>query len=415
MGNILSMRHYVLADGCNQVAGNLSSTLDRGVVTWNYDEYGFFALKVDSMLNPLWAKRFNRKGGVQFIKQLPGGDLVAGISMDTAGAVVARLDADGNFLWCKSYFRPGGMMHDCLIESDSSFIITGFTDSTAAHNIFVPLPSDFHPELFMMKLDGTGEVQWCKGYDSDPNLWYTRQWSRIERTTDGNYVVLATIGEPGFNFYYRPCLMKTDPNGDTLWIRAYGATDFSYYGRGLMVHSDGGLLVSGYVLGDLPGANSGLPCLMKMDSLGHLPCYDQQFSMQVLDLFPTDSSFSLTSVDGVSVLPASVNDTVMPAIVVYEGCSLTTGLPPSVQSRLHTKPKLFPNPTTGHFTVQFAGPLTAASYYSVHDNTGRLLFQRPLPKGKETEEVDLSRYSKGTYVIKFASPDGVCFERVLLE
>lgn len=76
---------------------------------------------------------------------------------------------------------------------------------------------------------------------------------------------------------------------------------------------------------------------------------------------------------------------------------------------------IYPNPTTGHFTVQFAEPLMADSYYSVYDTMGRLLFQRPLPKGKETEEVDLSRYSKGTYVIKFSSPDGVRHERVAVE
>jgi hypothetical protein len=413
-GNISSMRSYTLASGCNQAVGNLMVTGDGGVVAWNADNYGFFAFKVDSTLSPAWAKVFNRKGGVQFIKELAGGDLLAGFTMDTAGAVVARLDANGNFLWCRSYMRPGGMIHDCLIESDSSFIITGFTDSTAANNIFIPLPTDFHPELFMMKLNGTGDVQWCKGYDSAPYLWYTRQWSRIERTTDGNYVVLATMGLPGFNWYHRPCLMKTDPNGDTLWTRAYGATDYNYYGRGLLVHSDGGCVVSGYVQGDLPDANSGLPCLMKMDSLGHLACYEQYIPIQVFDLFPTDSSFTLTSVDGATMQVASVTDTILPPIVVYDGCTFATGLPPAALYRLQSKVKVYPNPTTGRITVQFTDPLTAESYYSVYDTMGRLLYQRPLPQGQQTEEVDLSRFGQGTYVLKFTSPEGVCFERVVL-
>jgi hypothetical protein len=46
---------------------------------------------------------------------------------------------------------------------------------------------------------------------------------------------------------------------------------------------------------------------------------------------------------------------------------------------------------------------------------GKLLFQRPLPVGKETEEVDLSRFGPGTYVIRFTDREGSCNERVVVE
>jgi len=44
-----------------------------------------------------------------------------------------------------------------------------------------------------------------------------------------------------------------------------------------------------------------------------------------------------------------------------------------------------------------------------------LLLQRRVPPGAMVEEVDLSRFGSGTYVIKFTSPDGVCHERVVVE
>ncbi|HNU56873.1 MAG TPA: T9SS type A sorting domain-containing protein, partial [Flavobacteriales bacterium] len=69
----------------------------------------------------------------------------------------------------------------------------------------------------------------------------------------------------------------------------------------------------------------------------------------------------------------------------------------------------------GRFTVQFADPLMAERYYSVYDAMGKLLLQRRLPPGATVEEVDLSRFGSGTYVIKFTSPDGVCHERVVVE
>lgn len=79
------------------------------------------------------------------------------------------------------------------------------------------------------------------------------------------------------------------------------------------------------------------------------------------------------------------------------------------------RPIVRPNPNTGRFTVEFADPLTAESYYSVYDAMGKLLYQRPLPAGATLEEVDLGRFGKGTYVLKFTSPDGMCYERVVVE
>ncbi len=383
---------------------------DKSVITWGR-EWSFFALKVDSNLAHIWSKNFDRPGGFQFIKELPGGDLLAGINMDTAGAVVARMDANGNFLWCKSYVRPMGRVHDAVIESDSSFIITGFTEYSDQH-MFLPLPPEFHPKLYMMKLDGEGEVQWCKGYDSAPDLWYTPQWSRIEKTPDGNYVVLATLGYPQNNFFHRPFLMKTDPNGDTLWTRSVGMEGKDYFTQNLLVSSDGGIVFYGNVWGNLPGAMS-MSYIFKTDSMGHFPCNELHYPIETSDLFPTDSSFTLTSVDGATAYPAYVQDTVYDAIQVYNACT-TTGVP-NLYNYGRNKPRIRPNPNTGHFTVEFTDPLAADSFYSVYDAVGKLLFQRPLAKGTESEEIDLSRFGAGTYLVRITSRDGVCNERVVVQ
>lgn len=106
----------------------------------------FFAIKVDSELEPLWAEAFVHHGGFQFIKELPSGDLLAGINMDTAGVVVARMDAGGISSGASRTYGRGGMIHDAVIESDDSFVITGYTDSIHL-NLFEPLPTNFHPKL----------------------------------------------------------------------------------------------------------------------------------------------------------------------------------------------------------------------------------------------------------------------------
>jgi hypothetical protein len=412
LGEVAVFKHYVLNSGCVNMTAGLEVISDGSVVTWGRDLH-FFTLKVDTTLAPIWAKRFVHHGGIQFMKELPGGDLLAGINMDSAGAVLARMDAMGNFLWTRSYIRPSGMAHDAIIESDSSFIITGFTDSTASTNPFTPLPATFQPKLFMMKLNGNGDVQWCKGYDSAPNYWYTRQWSRIERTLDGNYVVLATLGTPGFHFFDKPFLMKLDQNGDTLWTRSMGRNNYSYYTRDLLAVSDGGFMFSGIIWGSLPGGNSGLPYIYKTDSMGHFPCWEQTHTVQVTNLFPTDSSVTLHSIDGAVMQPAFITDTVFDPITVYDGCTFTTGIPDAV--RRSRGMKIRPNPTPGQFTVDFKDPLEADSFYSVYDELGRLLYQRPLPTGEVQEEIDLSQFGKGMYVLQVTDPEGVRVERVVVE
>lgn len=410
MGNILALQQYTLEHGCRNTAGDLFRASDGGVVTWGYQE-SFFVMKVDSMFEPLWAMRFTSSGGVQFVKELPNGDLLAGMNVASAGAVVVRMDASGNIIWSKSYIRPRGMVHDAVVVSDDSFIITGYTDSTSATNLFEPLPPTFQPKLFMMKLNGAGAVQWCRGYDSAPNYWNTPRPSRIVRTFDSNYAVLATLGYPGSIMFYRPFLMKTDQNGDTLWSRAIGRTGYDHYATDLMVHSDGGLLVSGSVWGDLPNQNSSMPYVLKPDAVGHFPCWERQHPIELVELFPVDSAITLTSVNGASILPAILTDTIFDPVTVFSGCDFSTGMPHSITA----KPRLYPNPTPGRFTVEFADPLMADSYYSLFDTMGKLLLQRPLPTGATLEEVDLTRFGAGSYVIKFTSPEGVCYERVVVE
>jgi hypothetical protein len=417
LGIVSVMHRYDMdAGSCGHSPGGLEITSTGGAITWGRD-HDFFALRTDADLDLVWAKRIYRSGGLRFIKELPGGDLLAGINMDTAGVVLARMTANGDFLWAKSYIRPKGIVHDALIEADGSFVVIGYTDSTATTGLFGPPPPlSFQPKLFMMKLDGQGEVQWCRGWKSPTNLWYTPFSARIERTLDEKYVVYSNLGRVQDHNRQWPFLMKTDQNGDTLWTRTVGRTDYNYLTQDLLPYSDGGFLLSGVIYGNMPNGSNGLMYIYKADSLGHFPCWERAHTIEAFDLFPVDSSFTLVAYDvPTTVSPLFVRDSILdPSIfTTFDGCSFTTGIP-SIQKR---KPpiRVRPNPNTGHFTLSFADPLMAESYYSVYDTMGKLLFQRPLPQGKVTEEVDLSRFGAGTYVVRVTSKEGSCYERVVVE
>ncbi len=401
LGNILAMHHYQLNAGtCYNGAWDLDVLSDGGAIAWGRPHESFFVLRVDPTGAPVWSKQFPHQGYFNFIRELPGGDFLAGINTDTADAVVARLDASGNFIWCKSYIRPNGAIRDCIIESDTSFVVMGFVDNNTPPSP----PPGYHPKMFMMKLSGSGDIQWCKGYSHSSYLWDGAL--KMAKLSDGNYAALGTLAG-------RPLLMKTDQNGDTLWTRSAGVNGIAYGTVNLMAATDGGIYYDGGAFGDW-GDGAGGVFLFKTDSLGHLPCSEAQAPpLSVSVLFPTDSSFVLTSVEGATAFPSTVADTNYPAVITYDGCTIT-----SVQDPVHQhgiKPSIHPNPSTGHFTLEFPDPLTVDSFYSVYDATGRLLFQRPLSKSMEKVEIDLSGYGKGMYLIRFSDRDGVCAERVVVE
>ena len=396
LGNINWMSSYTLTNpGLSKAAsGDIEITNDYGAIVTSRAPAvdSFFILKIDSIGEPVWCKDFGQGGYFQFVKELPSGDLLVGMNMDPGGAAVARMDASGNIIWLRSYIRPEGVVRDCRVENDSSFTVIGYTDRDNGSGT----------RLFMLRLNGIGDVQWCKGYDA-PSGWYTAR-AKMEETIDGNYVVLAGIvGQGGGKAF----LMKANMSGDTLWTRAAGVTSNHYEVYNLLAHSDGGFLFNGqgWGLGTF---------LFKADSLGHLPCpeHEHQYTVQVQNLFPTDSSFTLTSIDGAIRHPAYVNDTIYPPVTVIDGCTITQ-IPNYALKR--PPPRIRPNPTTGRFTMDFVDPLRADSFYSVYDSMGKLLYQRPLPSGATTEEVDLARFGKGIYLVKITDPESVRTERVVVE
>lgn len=89
------------------------------------------------------------------------------------------------------------------------------------------------------------------------------------------------------------------------------------------------------------------------------------------------------------------------------GMDVLTSSPPQLM--------LYPNPTPGRFTVEFPDPLLRESNFSVYDVTSRLLLERRLASGATLEEVDLSRFGSGTYLVKLTDPNGSCQVRVVVE
>lgn len=101
-------------------------------------------------------------------------------------------------------------------------------------------------DIYVMKTDSIGNLLWAKSYGSAKDDYGTY----IEKTTDGNYVVLGYSFGLNANYtgaFSDICLMKINENGDVIWSKSYGL-DKSEYSTSLKPTADGGFIILGEMI-----------------------------------------------------------------------------------------------------------------------------------------------------------------------
>jgi len=135
--------------------------------------------------------------------------------------------------WDQTY---GGPNDDVAFSSDNTsdggVILAGRTKS------FGNGLTDF----WIVKVDENGNHQWNKTYGGQDE---DRPYS-IQQTSDGGYIVAGStysfgVGDSDF------WLIKLDGNGNHIWNKTYGGTDFDW-ARSVKQTSDGGYVVAGHTI-----------------------------------------------------------------------------------------------------------------------------------------------------------------------
>jgi uncharacterized delta-60 repeat protein len=164
-----------------------------------------------------------------------GGYIVAG-STSSFGAgwydiFLIKTDANGNIIWAKTYggTSPEGT-HSVQQTSDGGYIVVGNTWSFGAGGY----------DFFFFKTDANGNIQWAKTYGGTDWEWS----SSVQQTSDGGYIVAGQTRSFGAG-YEDIFLIKTDANGNIIWAKTYGGTDWEK-ATSVQQTSDGGYIVAGW-------------------------------------------------------------------------------------------------------------------------------------------------------------------------
>jgi len=262
-GNALWNRTY---GGTNtEEARALVQTADGGyalagyTVSFGVGSGDFYLVKTDGSGNMQWNKTYggiSDDGAYSLVQTIDGGYALAGYTYSfgagSSDLWFVKTDASGNVQWSKTY---GGTSDDwayALVQTiDGGYALAGTTVSFGVGN------GDF----WLVKTDALGNVQWTRTY----GVTNTQEARALVQTADGGYALAGYTVSFGVNF--DAWLVKTDVAGNALWIKTYGGTndDEAY---ALVEAIDGGYVLAGYTYSF--GAGSGDFWLVKTDALGNV-------------------------------------------------------------------------------------------------------------------------------------------------
>lgn len=229
---------------------SVQQTSDGGyIITGHTDSYGageedVYLIKTDINGIEQWSKTFGSASydrGFSVRQAHDGGYIIAGYTDsidDSRDIYLIKVDADGNELWTNTFegsYYGENYGYSVQQTSDGGFIISGSIASAGLFN-----------DSCLIKTDENGIEQWRNSFSGD---MYCSTF--VQQTIDGGFILAGYDGMPatmGWLYSMCPVLIKTDANGNDIWVNHLSCGGYGYYDSANSVQqtSDDGYIVAGY-------------------------------------------------------------------------------------------------------------------------------------------------------------------------
>jgi hypothetical protein len=202
----------------------------------------------------------------------PGVEAFALTSAGFDDIFVSKLDGNGNFVWAK---RIGSSSHydqatGISVDGSGNVYTTGYFQGTADFDPGIGtlnLTSAGSTDIFVSKLDASGNFVWAKGMgsgsddfgtgisvDSNGNVYTTGHYDgTVDFDPGAGTTNLTNTG--GFDNF----VSKLDASGNFVWAKGMGSGSSSVIARGISVDGSGNVYTTGSFLGTAdfdPGADT---------------------------------------------------------------------------------------------------------------------------------------------------------------
>jgi hypothetical protein len=331
-------------------AGGIMSNGDRLCVGYYYHStYNLktFIARLNAQGDTVWTKSYGSNSGQQIGYCLyisPNDDIYVGGTTTTGGGLLLmKLNSNGTLAWAKTYVTPAGRILKILEKNDTTLLLCG-------QSIF---NNDYAVTLTNVDLNGT--LLWSKDYkveNTDNEQFFEDAFitANDEVYLTGYYYDEVNYVTPG----NKPFFMKTDASGNVLWSKRY--TDYYGEGRVIIEHPNGGILWGGIHM-----QNAFTPYWPKqpeiwwahMNNSGSNPCFTSCNMLQTNTVTSVSNKF-FTRFSGY------VTDNPTPSATNF--LTLKTPKcngPLNLEESESFEFKILPNPNSGKFQLQLSWPYNA--------------------------------------------------------
>ncbi|MBN4051482.1 hypothetical protein JYU16_01575, partial [bacterium AH-315-M05] len=268
----------------------------------------FYLIKTDANGDTLWTKTYGGTKGERAysVQQTSdGGYIVTGATGTFASDIndddvyLIKTDANGDTLWTRVF---GGVEYDYGYSvqqtSDGGYLVAGLTRSFGVGGT---CGSFICSDVYLIKVDPAGTTLWTKTYGGTGD----DEGRSVQETVDGAYIIAGyrdSSAAGGDEVY----LIKTMPNGDTLWTKVYGGTSYEW-GYSVQQATDEGYIIAGTSAGFRFGGGSNV-YLIKTDANGNSgTCHEYSTNTTVTDAGDTiRSTATLVGSGAIVSVPATI-------------------------------------------------------------------------------------------------------------
>lgn len=451
------------------MTGSFGDTVSFGSSTIinKYGHTTVFLAKYDSNGNAIWARQglqaSSSSGGDGSSEAMDGmGNIyVSGMFLDTISFgsntlisltgwedfFLVKYDANGNVIWAKQSKRKsmnsGGEIYSIAADKLGNVYVTGVFSDSLTLGAFTLTSFAYESVPFIAKYDTGGNVLWAEKGNT-PSLYSGGSAYAITIDALGNPYIAGRFGDTvifgSYTLIAHPVntgvfLAKYDPSGNVLWAEQSSKGRYSgspNYQLSADMNNHIFMVFGGDDTIGFNGFTFPLPrrdyeeygCIAELDHSGNVLCGSTLTDMYYYSgngvasdpsgkYIYTSGTLHDTAIFGPDMLTLQPGNISQPYLARWQSCAiegideLTTGE--------REKVKVFPNPSTGLFTLAFVGaqnfvPATVEIYNVLGEQVLKHILRSTQPAragtGGDDNRIDLTNQPNGIYFYRVVNNDG---------
>lgn len=375
-----------------------SPTSDGGfIIAARTQSYGagneeFYLLKLNSTLNVQWSRTVGNTNPdyASWAEETPDHGIIASgyTTLNGWDFLLVKTDSIGNVIWQKNYGTTIDNEYAYVVKPtpDGGYITAGDQTSNGGAT----------RKALISKVNSSGNLEWCKSF-------LANGFSKLNSI----YVDSTGFVFTGYvvnNGQTDALVIKTDFNGDTLFVKAIGSVTASDYSEKIIPDGLGGMVIAGHT--SYVGNYGTDFLLIKADSNANAGCYSNSIAVTVTNLAVNAANFGNVG-SGANAVNFSTTELAAPVTDTVFCSTILSSLPEFPNDNFFS---VYPNPVADELHISFKENNISNARYIIYNLRGEVVVNGILsPK----QNILINELSDGVFYLKIITADFSVVKRVI--